>query len=267
MTGTFLNVSTVIVGGSIGALAGERLPEKYRQTAMQAIGLMTLLIGLQMALGLRSAIIVLGSVVLGAMAGEALRIEDGLVALGDWIERTVTRMTGRQGDGVEGSHEAVTPDPGPLTPEPRDGSVSAPAAPEDGRGGSLISKGFVTASLIFCVGPMTILGSFQDGLTGVFSTLAVKSLLDGFTAMALASSLGWGVVISAATVLLYQGGLTLSAAWAKPFLTDPMIAEMTATGGLLIVGIGFNILGIVRIRVASMLPALVLAPALTRVFG
>ena len=268
MTGTFLNVATVIVGGSIGALAGERLPEKYRQTAMQAIGLMTLLIGFQMALGMKSAIIVLGSVVLGALAGDALRIDDGLIAFGDWVERTVLRVTGGQGTG-DGGRGSEVDSPQPPTPDPRPplGAVPATGGSEVADRGSLISKGFVTASLIFCVGPMTILGSFQDGLTGVYDTLAIKSLLDGFAAIALASSLGWGVTISAVTVLVYQGLLTLSAAWAKPFLTDPMIAEMTAAGGLLIVGIGLNILGIVRIRVASMLPALVFAPALTRIFG
>ncbi len=283
MTGTFLNVSTVVVGGSIGALAGERLPERYRQTAMQAIGLMTLLIGFQMALGMKSAIIVLGSMVLGALSGEALRIDDGLTAFGDWVERTVLRVTrgrgdvemGRRGDGrtrVPAHHSS------PIThhstqssvPSPQSsGTGPLPATADSGvaESGSLISKGFVTASLIFCVGPMTILGSFQDGLTGVYSTLAVKSLLDGFTSIALAASLGWGVVLSAVTVLVYQGALTLGAAWAKPFLSDPMVAEMTATGGLLIVGIGFNILGIIRIRVASMLPALIFAPVLTRLFG
>ncbi len=238
MTGTLLNATTVIVGGSVGALVGGRLPERYRQTAMQAIGLMTLLIGIQMALGMRSAIIVLGSLVLGAITGETLRIEDGLTALGNWVERRV-----------------------------RTGANRAPVGSEVAESGSLISKGFVTASLIFCVGPMTILGSFQDGLTGVYSTLAVKSLLDGFAALALASSLGWGVILSSVTILLYQGALTLGAAWAKPFLTDPIIAEMTATGGLLIVGIGLTILDIKRVRVASMLPALVFAPVLTGIFG
>ena len=265
MTGTFLNVSTVIVGGSIGALAGERLPERYRQTVMQAIGLMTLLIGFQMALGMKSAIIVLGSVVLGALSGEALRIDDGLSAFGDWVERTVLRVTkGGRERGREGRASSLTPS---LPQSSASGALPAAGNAEVAESGSLISKGFVTASLIFCVGPMTILGSFQDGLTGVYSTLAIKSLLDGFTAIALASSLGWGVTLSAITVLLYQGALTLSAAWAKPFLTDPMIGEMTAVGGLLIVGIGLNILGIVRVRVANMLPALIFAPLLTAIFG
>ncbi len=278
MTGTLLNVATVLLGGSIGALVGDRLPERFRQTVMQAIGLMTLLIGFQMALGTKSAIIVLGSVVIGALTGEALRIDDGLTAFGNWVERTVYRATGRRGEWGTGTD--LTPHSPPPMGEgtgvgsanrPQSqvgGALSAAGGAEDAeKGGSLFSKGFVTASLIFCVGPMTVLGSFQDGLTGVYSTLAVKSVLDGFTALALASSLGWGVVFSSAVVLLYQGALTLGATWAKPFLSDPVVNEMTAAGGLLIVGIGLNILGIVRIRVANMLPALVFAPVLTAVFG
>ena len=265
MTGTLLNVATVLLGGSIGALVGDRLPERFRQTVMQAIGLMTLLIGFQMALGTKSAIIVLGSVVIGSLAGEALRIDDGLTAFGNWVEKGV-RGWGT-GNSVSNPRSA-TPDARSLPPDPRGGALPAAGGAEDAeKGGSLFSKGFVTASLIFCVGPMTVLGSFQDGLTGVYSTLAVKSVLDGFTALALASSLGWGVVFSSAVVLLYQGALTLGATWAKPFLSDPVVNEMTAAGGLLIVGIGLNILGIVRIRVANMLPALVFAPVLTAVFG
>ena len=239
MTGTFLNVATVLIGGSVGAVIGERLPGRLRETAMHAIGLMTLLIGFQMALGTRSAIIVLGSIVVGALLGEAARIDDGLKALGDWVEARV------QKSGADPATENV------------DGE----------RGESLFSKGFVTASLVFCVGPMTILGAFQDGLTGVYSTLAVKSVLDGFTALALASSLGWGVVMSSAVVLTYQGALTIGAAWAKPFLSVPVVTEMTAAGGLLIVGIGLNILGIARIRVANMLPALLVAPILVMLVG
>jgi len=231
LTGTFINVGTVLMGGTVGALVGERLPERFRQTVMHAIGLMTLLIGFQMALGTQSAIIVLGSVVLGSLLGEATRIDDGLTALGDWVGRR-----------------------GPVRASAEDGS-------------SLISKGFVTAALIFCVGPMTILGAFQDGLTGVYDTLAVKSVLDGFTAIALASSLGWGVVFSALVVLIYQGALTLCAGWAKPLLSDPVVLEMTSVGGLLIVGIGLNILGLIKIRVANMLPALLVAPALVMLLG
>lgn len=196
-----------------------------------------------MALGTQSAIIVLASVALGGILGEAARIDDGLTAFGDWVE---SRFKGRGA---------------------RSSNAGADRARVDEEGGFLFSKGFVTASLVFCVGPMTILGSFQDGLTGVYDTLAVKSVLDGITALALASSLGWGVVFSSLVILTYQGALTLGAVWARPLLSQPVVVEMTAAGGLLIVGIGLNILGIARIRVANMLPALAIAPVLVVLAG
>jgi len=126
--------------------------------------------------------------------------------------------------------------------------------------GSTVAQGFVTASLIFCVGPMTILGSIQDGMLGDYTLLAIKSLMDGFAAMALASSLGIGVLFSALTVFLFQGGLALMARLAGVGMTDAMIAEMTATGGLLIIGIGLTLLELKRIRLASYLPGIFIAP-------
>ena len=127
---------------------------------------------------------------------------------------------------------------------------------------SMISKGFVTASLLFCVGPMTILGSIQDGLSGDYTLLATKSILDGFASLAIAASMGWGVLFAALTVLVYQGGLTLGAGLVKALLTEPMIAEMTATGGTLILAIGLNLLDLTTIRVANFLPALIVVPIL-----
>jgi hypothetical protein len=128
---------------------------------------------------------------------------------------------------------------------------------------STFSKGFVTASLVFCVGPMTILGSVQDGLSGDYQLLAMKSILDGFAALAFAASMGWGVLCAAVTVLLYQGGLTMGAGLVKAVLTEPMVVELTATGGTLILAIGLNLLDLTAIRVANFLPALILAPAVT----
>jgi uncharacterized membrane protein YqgA involved in biofilm formation len=130
---------------------------------------------------------------------------------------------------------------------------------------SAFSKGFVTASLLFCVGPMTILGSIQDGLSGDYTLLATKSILDGFASLALAASMGWGVLFAALTVLVYQGGLTLSAGLMKTLMTEPMVAEMTATGGTLILAIGLNLLDLTAIRVANFLPALVVAPLVVAV--
>jgi uncharacterized protein len=130
---------------------------------------------------------------------------------------------------------------------------------------STFSKSFVTASLLFCVGPMTILGSIQDGLSGDYTLLATKSILDGFGSLALAASMGWGVLFAALTVLIYQGGLTLGAGLVKALLTEPMVAEMTATGGTLILAIGLNLLDLTPIRVANFLPALVVAPIVVTV--
>ena len=178
ITGTLINVAAVIVGGSLGALLGNRLPEKTRQTVLAGLGLMTLIIGITMAIQTTNVLIPLFSILLGGILGEALRIDDGL----NWLGRKA---------------------------ESRFGGASA--GQQDGETGGKFAQGFITASLIFCIGPMTILGSLQNGLMGDYSLLTVKSVLDGFAAMALAASLGAGVILSAGTVLAYQGGLSLLA--------------------------------------------------------
>jgi uncharacterized protein len=238
LVGTLINVGAVLAGGTIGSLVGSRFPIGIRVTLMQAIGLATLVIGLQRVLPTSNVLILLGSMLLGVVVGELLRIEDRLEAVGGLAERALgvkPRVTGRS---VAGSDEA-----------------------------SPVARGFVTASLIFCVGPMTILGSFEDGLSGSYQTLAIKSMLDGITATVLSSSLGWGVLLAAVTVLVFQGTLTLGAGLLRSMLSEPMIVEMTAVGGLLILGIGLNILELSRIRVGNMLPALVFAPVLVAITG
>jgi len=238
LTGTLINVSAVLAGGALGTVIGGRFPVHLRITLMQAIGLTTLIIGLQRALPSDNVLILLGSVALGIVVGEALGIEAWLERLGKWAEQALG------------------------------GQVAALAGPTE-EGVSLksdvVAQGFVTASLIFCVGPMTMLGSFEDGLTGAYQTLALKSMLDGITAALLASSLGWGVLLAAVTVLVFQGALTIGAGLLRGLLTDPMIAQITAVGGLLLLGIGLNIMELTRIRVANMLPALVIAPVLVAV--
>jgi len=219
LIGTILNVATVLVGGGLGTILGQRLPEKMRQTVMHGLGLVTLTVGLRMALTTANILIVMGSVLLGGILGEWWRIEDGLQALGD-------RLQQRLGSG----------------------------------NGDNLTKGFVTASLIFCVGPMTVLGSIRDGMVGDYTLLAIKSLLDGFAALALASSLGIGVILSAVTVLVFQGSISLLAKWAQFGMSQAMITEMTAAGGVIIVGIGLILLDIKRIRVGSFLPAIFIAP-------
>ena len=240
MTGTLLNAVAVLIGTTIGTLLGNRLPDRLREIAMQALGLVTLLIGTQMALQAQNLLIVLASMVLGGVLGELLRIEDGLDAMGRGLEQ---RFGGAEGTQVGG----------------RD---SPPAR---------FVRGFVTSSLVFCVGPVTILGSVQDGLFGDYRLLAVKSLLDGVTSIAFGSTLGRGVYFSVLVILVYQGGLSLSARVLGASIPDPShnpaVLEMTAVGGLLILGIGLRLLDIRPIRVGNLLPAIGLAPLFTVWFG
>ncbi|MDP9375825.1 MAG: DUF554 domain-containing protein [Chloroflexota bacterium] len=241
MTGTLINVGTVIVGGTAGLLLGDRLPERVRVTVMQGLGLVTLLLGLRNALQTRNVLILLTAVALGGVLGELLRVQEGL----DWIGRrfeAIMEVLPRRRAGGQGAGAAALPE----------GSFS---------------RGFVTASLLFCIGPLTILGAFEDGLTGDYSTLAVKALLDGFAALVFASSLGAGVPAAALFVLVYQGALTLGARGLQPLLSEAMITELTAAGGILILGLGLTLLEIKPIRVASFLPALFLAPALVPLAG
>lgn len=223
MIGTILNIVTVLIGGGLGVLLGQRLPERMRETVLHGLGLVTLVVGVHLTLETQNVLIVLVSVLIGAILGEWWGIDVGLERVSEWLRVRVARRA-------------------------------------SARSMAHFTEGFVTASLVFCVGPMTILGSIQDGLTGDYSLLAIKSVLDGFAALAFASSLGIGVLFSALTILLYQGGLTLAAGLAQNVFSEAMIAEMTATGGVMILAIGLLLLDVRRIRVANLLPALLIAP-------
>lgn len=224
MTGTIINTITVLVGGILGTFLGTRLPDRMRQTVIHGLGMITILVGVDMALGSDNILIVLGSVLVGGILGEWWRLDDRLEQLGKWLEGKASRY--------------------PILT----------------RGD--FTRGFITASLVFCVGPMTIVGSLQEGLTGDSTLLILKSVLDGFAALAFSASMGMGVTFAALTVLILQGGLTLGAGFLEGILSDAMVTEMTATGGVLLLGIGLMILEIKRIRVANLLPGLVIAPLL-----
>jgi len=238
-TGTLINVVTVLVGGTLGILLGARLPERMRETIMHGLGLLTLVIGIQLSFETDNILIVLASLLLGGIAGEWLCIEDHINQLGRWLE-----------------HKSAGNNVLSTSNRPQDAVHS---------GASRFSHAFLTASLVFCVGPMTILGSIQDGLSGDYTLLAVKATLDGFAALAFASTLGPGVLFSALTVLIYQGALTLGAGWASAVLTDPMIAEMTATGGVLMLALGLGLLKIKQIRAGNLLAAIIIAPIIVAV--
>jgi uncharacterized membrane protein YqgA involved in biofilm formation len=211
-------------------LAGARLPEGLQRRVLAGLGLVTLVIGVDLALAWRdtSALYVLGAILLGGLAGEALGIEARLAQLGDIIQRR----------------------------------VSAARADAAGESSSRVSEAFFDASLLFCVGPLAVVGAIQDGLNGNYEALATKALLDGFASIALAATLGWGVALSALSVLIYQGALSLGATLFEDALRGDALAALTSAGGVLIIGISLKLLDVTDVKVGNFLPALVFAPGL-----
>jgi hypothetical protein len=227
MVGTLINVATVAVGTVLGTVLGDRLPARIRETVMHALGLVTLIVGAGQALELFAP----------PLSDHRASV---VVILGAILIGGVLGELLRIEAGLERAGEALKR--------------------RFGRGQARFVEGFVVASLVFCVGPLAILGSIQDGLSGDYDLLAIKSLLDGFAAMAFASALGWGVGFSIVTILVYQGGLSLAASGVESVFTPITIAALTAAGGILILGIGLRLLELRQIRVGNLLPALVLAP-------
>jgi uncharacterized membrane protein YqgA involved in biofilm formation len=239
MTGTLINVAAILIGGTIGLFFGSRIPEKFKNTVIAGMGLFTTALGLQMFFKSENSLIVLGALIIGALLGEWIGIEDGLQAFGQMLEKRFSRDT-----------------------DPTDETESKSG------GNSKFVRGFMVSSLLFCIGPIAILGSIQDGLTGDYKLLAVKSTLDGFASIAFASTLGVGVLFASIPILIYQGGVSLLASQLNSIITTPMMAEMTATGGILLMGVGVsNLLEIKKIRVGNFLPALAIAPLIVWVLS
>ncbi len=232
MGGTLLNSFTVLLGSSVGLLIGHRLPPRIQESVMTGLGLVTLVVGFSNANETGNIILPLLSLVIGAIVGELLRLDVRLEHFAGWIQSRVQ------------------------------GEEASDAAASDRR--ARFIQGFVTSSLVFCVGPLTFVGSIQDGmgLNSGFEQLAIKSTLDLFSSMAFAASLGIGVLFSVFTVLSVQGGLALLGALAGQFMTDPMINEMTAVGGLILLGLALVLLDIKKPRMVNFLPGLLIAPIL-----
>lgn len=238
--GTVINLATVASGGVIGVFVGHRMPERVRSTILHSLGLVTLavgIVGLEPLFapgdtGLRRFVILIIAMTTGGTIGELARLEDRLEGAGERLRRRF---------GVE---------------EER-------SAPE---GGSSFVEGFVIASTVFCVGPLTILGAIEDGLGVSVKLLAIKSALDGIAAIGFASIYGWGVLASLLTVAVVQGGVTVAAGLMDGVMTSEVLAMLGATGSLLIIAIGLRLLEITRLRILNMMPAVVIGPALAGVF-
>ncbi len=246
--GTAVNIATVLIGAGLGVLLGQRLPQRTRDVVTDALGLVTLLVAGSTATAIfdpelsdvvgssAPVLIVLGSLLLGGIVGSLLRLEDRLEGLGGWLR---ARLSG---------------DPG---------SDDGPASEARSR----FIEGFVTTSLIFCAGPLTILGSLSDGLGRGADQLFLKATLDGFAAIAFAASFGWGVAASALTILVVQGSLTVAGFLLGDLLPAAEVAALSATGGLLLVGVAIRLLRLRTLPVADLLPALAIAPLLTWLVG
>lgn len=236
LTGTILNALTVLSGALIGTFLrwltnrfsdifpknGAVLENRLETIIMQGVSLCVLLIGISGSLKGQNTLITILSIVVGALIGELLNLDLRIHVLGDWLQTKTDRI---------------------LKPESNDVSIS---------------EGFVTATLLFCVGAMAIVGSLENGLTGNYDTLMAKALLDGISSIVFASSLGIGVAFSAVAIFLYQGSISLLASFLQPLLSDTVIAEMTCVGSLLIVALAFNMLGLTKIKVMNLVPAIFL---------
>ena len=216
MFGTIVNTAAVIAGAILGLLLKKGIPERFQDAIMKGLALCVLLIGISGALEGENTLIAILSIVTGAIIGELIDIDRRLNHLGQLLEARFSK----------------------------------------GQGEQTVARAFVTSSWLFCVGAMTIVGSLQSGLTGDHEMIYTKSMLDGIASIIFASSLGYGVLFSAAAVFVYQGAIVLLAQWVAPFLSDTVVAEMTCTGSLLIIALGLNMLGLTKIKVANYLPAL-----------
>jgi hypothetical protein len=233
LSGTLLNVATVLIGTVIGVLIGSRMRPRMQESLVTGLGFFTILIAISMGIRVFTDpaaqpgddLAVLAAVLVGVAIGELLRLHDGLEWLGGWFQRRLARS-------------------------------ERP---------SRISEGFVTASLVFCVGPLTILGSLENGLTGDMRLLAIKSLLDGVASIAFAAALGPGVALSAITVFIIQGSIAGGAFLLSDVMDAATILAITSAGGVILLGVALRLLDLKAVRVANFLPALLLAPIFIRV--
>jgi uncharacterized membrane protein YqgA involved in biofilm formation len=226
MLGTIVNAVAIIIGSLMGVLIKKGVPVKISDIVMKAVALCVLYIGISGALKGNNTLVLVVSMALGAVIGQLLDLDKWLHKLGDFLSKKL---------------------------KSKDQNMS-------------VGEGFVTASLLFCVGAMAIVGPLQSGLAGDNSTLYTKSILDGIASIIFASQFGIGVMLSAAAVFVYQGAIAVMATWIAPFLNDLAIAEMTCVGSVIIIALALNILGITKIKVMNLVPAIFLSPLVLYLF-
>jgi uncharacterized membrane protein YqgA involved in biofilm formation len=238
MGGTLLNTVTIIIGSLAGMVIGSRLTKQMQESIMMGLGLVVAYLGISNAATTQNIIVPLISLVIGVIIGELLRIEDHFENFGGWLQARLV--------GNNPSAEAESLDANGMDARQR------------------FITGFVMASLVYSIGPLALLGSIQDGmgLSAGFEQLAIKATIDGFASVAFAATFGIGVLASAGTIFVFQGSLALLGSLIGAFMTEPMVAEMVATGGIMLMGMSVKMLDIKPIRLANFLPALVVAPIL-----
>jgi len=253
MLGTIVNAAAIVVGGAIGLLLKKGLSKKMADTLMVGLGLCTLYIGISGCLEGENTLVLIVSMVIGTIIGEAIDLDDKINRLGKFLER---KFSGKK-DATGVAEESFAESGSTGTP-----TVAAPQMQKVS-----LAEGFVTSSLLFCVGAMAIVGSLQSGLTGNHETLFAKSTIDFVAAIIFASTLGAGVMLSASLLFVYQGSITLLAQFIEPFLTDPVIAEMNCVGNVIIIGLAMNMLGISKFKVMNFVPAVFFPILLCGLFG
>lgn len=224
MYGTLINASAVMLGSIIGLIINSKIPKKITNTAFHGVGLFTIVLGIMMAIKTNNFLIMIFSIVIGAVIGEIIDIDKRINNFGDWIKKKYKTRNER------------------------------------------FSEGFITAFMLYCMGSMTILGAFEEGIYGIPNLLVAKSVLDGFSSIVLAATMGIGVFFSFIPLIIFQGGLTLFASNMQTVFTEIIITELTAVGGVILLGLGITMLEIKKIRVLNMLPSLIIVVILTYLF-
>ncbi|MBR6216080.1 MAG: DUF554 domain-containing protein [Spirochaetaceae bacterium] len=253
MIAVFVNCATVIVGSLIGLIFSRKISNELSNIVSAAAGIVSLVIGLQMAFKYNSIIVLALALILGGILGSWWDIDGKILSLGKWLEKRFAKGGANSAQAVQSS-ATTGADAGNKAAQSGEASKAASAAPKKN-----FAYAFLNASVLFCVGAMAIIGSFKAGIDKDYTLIFTKSILDGFMAIVFTAAMGPGTIFSALSILVYQGLLTLSSTWIAPYISEAMLTEISATGGALIVMIGINLLQLRTLKTANYLPAIVLA--------